>query len=127
MSAATMAWVYSRHGRTPGIEEASYEPERRILSTAVSPGCRRRAPRADVSVVVSGAGGRRGEAREDRGGPGDADAGGEPHLHGAQDHGGRWIVRQRRSVWVAGRRSEGADPVAQAVAGRKRSARDRQD
>src|SRR5436190_22815544 len=102
-----MAWVYSRHGRTPGIEEVSYEPERRILSTAVSPGCRRRALRADVSVVVSGARGRRAEAREDPRRPGDADAGGEPHLHARQDHVGRWIVRHRRSVRVAGRRSEG--------------------
>ena len=50
---------------------------------------------------------------------------GGAHLHARQDHGGRRAVRHRRGVRKPRRRREGAGPLAEAVAGREGSARDR--
>ena len=45
---------------------------------------------------------------------------GRPHLHARQDHRRRRAVRHRGGVRQSRRRREGADPVAEAVAGRAR-------
>ena len=79
-----------------------------------------------VPGVIPRAGRRRAQARENSRRAGDDDAGREPHIHAHQSH-----IRCRRLSasprrTAARRRRQGAGAVAQAVAGRQGSARDRQ-